>query len=202
MVGPSGDTPYNFCWFPSELLVFLVVCGRAPWGIPYHFLWFPSDLLVFLLVLAVFAQWLSLFLVGSSGGSPYHFCWFPSDLLVFGGVGGFGCFCLMFVVVCGKAPWGIPYHFLWFPSDLLVFLLVWVVCAYWFSLLLVGSSGAPPTISVDFHQICSCLVVLVVLAVCLVVLVVCGRALWVIPYQFLWFPSDLLVFLLVLVVFA
>jgi hypothetical protein len=77
-------------------------------------------------------------------------------LLVFG---GFGCFCLVFVVVCGGALGASPtisfdFHQIWW------FLLVLAVFAYWFSLLLVGPSGAHPTISIDFYQICSFLVVL------------------------------------------
>ena len=44
-------------------------------------------------------------------------------------------------------------------------LVVLVVFASWFSLFLVGLQGALPTISFDFHQICSFLVVLMVLDV-------------------------------------
>jgi hypothetical protein len=44
-----------------------------------------------------------------------------------------------------------------------VFLVVLDVFANWFLLFLVKSSGALPTNSVDFHQICSFFVVLVIL---------------------------------------
>ncbi len=43
-----------------------------------------------------------------------------------------------------------------------MFLVVLVVFAYWFSLFLVGPQGALPTISFDFHKICSFLVALMV----------------------------------------
>ena len=78
---------------------------------------------------------------------------------MFCGFGGFGCFCLLFLVVFGRAPLGHP---LQFP---LISIKVANVfgsfgCFCFMVFVVFGrSSGARPTISFAVHQICSFLVI-------------------------------------------
>ena len=55
---------------------------------------------------------LAVFGTASPGAPPTTSRRFPSDLMVFDGFGDFGCFCLLVLVVLGKAPLGHSLAFL------------------------------------------------------------------------------------------
>jgi hypothetical protein len=87
------------------LVVFACFGGFGGFGTPYHFLWFPSDLLVCLMVLVCFMFLLVLVVLVLFGRvSLGHSLPFPSISIRFGGFWWFWLFLLVLVVLVVLAP--------------------------------------------------------------------------------------------------